>query len=737
MNNNIKEKTLKSYPYNYYPTYPFDKDDGPDKPPRPPRGKEEEDGGELLEINAILLNFEHGKIDVKKIEYGYDKFENDTIYYYAKKENTEMKELLQPGGDTVFNLYRYKVPNNTTFAKYIINADKVGLKTLYTKSLKIMQNIVFPIIVKTKENKVMTYFYKIKGNEKVKGKGKGTLLDELNERLKLISIIFDYDTQKKDFYDNSMREIIKFIGNTFGTRFWYQIYLTILNSLELKKVQTAALKFQNYLRDEYIPHTIINDSDYNFLKLELQKKIEIDNVDFWYKEDEYFLNRLLKSIIDIKNIINIETIPTLKHNVYFYCEEMVLLLNIDYPEETDYGELEVNEKNKEIIEVIEKIETKPNLPAEDVTDKLVNNKKMVTKLTDLMTKQSDEPILYTDEPILSTDTAISIADKVKRITESESESVYGVEYLPVTGALKKINIIIDKLYIKRKNIALEKKSTKKKERLQELVEEFKDIEKEIVTYLLYQKKLVDAINYKKKRNKVEEEIFEKLINEVEDLLNIQIYINVNPVQDKPIKKITTKAAEGFERRYDYPPYIRDFIQRFGGNRITRLIVCRRPIWRIIQTFLNLVSMGKLNANMKKQNYDYLFHLFIIVKFDNIDQLYFIEKNQVVNIGKYKQDKSDQLVDINLQIPIQLTEFMSKPVQGYGQRIFEYNPVSANCQIFVLDMLNANGIDTKNVYEFVYQDVSKVLDGYPYQLSTIATIFANRFDTLVHGKGMMN
>lgn len=201
------------------------------------------------------------------------------------------------------------------------------------------------------------------------------------------------------------------------------------------------------------------------------------------------------------------------------------------------------------------------------------------------------------------------------------------------------------------------------------------------------------------------------------------------------KKARGLYGEGFERRFDYPPSVRTFIKEHGDKNIYDILVCRRPIWRTIQYAMNVLSLGTMTKKMKQQKFDKLFHTFFVIRFANDTNRYFIEKNEVVTFGRYIQDKSDRFVIIKPKIQISLRNFLYNPVVKYGQKIYEYDPISANCQIFVLNVLDVNGLLTEHIKNFVYQDVDKVLSGYTYEISRLITKFANRFDTLIHGKAL--
>ena len=188
-------------------------------------------------------------------------------------------------------------------------------------------------------------------------------------------------------------------------------------------------------------------------------------------------------------------------------------------------------------------------------------------------------------------------------------------------------------------------------------------------------------------------------------------------------------------RNNYPPRIRKFLDIHKGTCIDELYVARRPIWKAIEIAINIAMLNKLNKYKRKMNYDYLFHTFFIIKLKGSDVKYVIEKNQVVTLNKYDEDMYDKYIPIELSSCITIDDFLIKPLMMYGHRILDYEPVSLNCQQFLADVLRANNLLTPNIYEFIKQDISKVLSYFPRTVGSLITRLASGVDVLLHGKSL--
>ena len=78
--------------------------------------------------------------------------------------------------------------------------------------------------------------------------------------------------------------------------------------------------------------------------------------------------------------------------------------------------------------------------------------------------------------------------------------------------------------------------------------------------------------------------------------------------------IGNSLIDFFRPRVGFPPAIRKIISENSDKNIKSIIICRNPIKSNLQKILNIISLGKIQKNMKKLGYDKLVHLFMIVQF---------------------------------------------------------------------------------------------------------------------------
>lgn len=180
------------------------------------------------------------------------------------------------------------------------------------------------------------------------------------------------------------------------------------------------------------------------------------------------------------------------------------------------------------------------------------------------------------------------------------------------------------------------------------------------------------------------------------------------------------------------------IYEYGNYNITSITIAREKLNGILSGAINALSLGKFNELKQKYGYDSLYHLFLIVGLDNgIDIL--IEKNEVIVIKPFNKGLNDsaETFPININKRITLNEFINKTFEMIGpDRFYHYDPLRNNCQVFVQDLLTANGLYSNNARNFVLQDFSNIEQelkesnyGYVPDIMQRITDFASRISRL--------
>ena len=165
----------------------------------------------------------------------------------------------------------------------------------------------------------------------------------------------------------------------------------------------------------------------------------------------------------------------------------------------------------------------------------------------------------------------------------------------------------------------------------------------------------------------------------------------------------------------FPKRVVNFLKAKGDLRITSIVIKRDPIQSILDKVLNIVSLGKFSELKHKYGYDELYHLRMVVTLSD-GKSFTIEKNQVINIGGpvAKDTSQTQSIDVPLNGKnITLNMLVEKTIKNVGEdRFLKYDAFDTNCQRFILDLLESNGLSSPDVRDFVLQDVSQLVKELP-------------------------
>lgn len=227
------------------------------------------------------------------------------------------------------------------------------------------------------------------------------------------------------------------------------------------------------------------------------------------------------------------------------------------------------------------------------------------------------------------------------------------------------------------------------------------------------------------------------------------FAKVKQVANNVVKKVTGFVQPVVQRvsdvsqgiRNDYPPAARQVLAQYGDAQVKSILVRREPIQSMINKALNVITLGQWNKARGEMPYDSLFHLSMVATVETpmgMTVPIVVEKNEVINISTdYKSSGKMEFVNIPVIQPITFKEMMDRAQERAGAEFFKYQAFTNNCQMFIDNILDANGLNTPQIKAFVLQDVDtllKKLPSYVSPLSTIATNIAGLANVVRFGRG---
>lgn len=189
-------------------------------------------------------------------------------------------------------------------------------------------------------------------------------------------------------------------------------------------------------------------------------------------------------------------------------------------------------------------------------------------------------------------------------------------------------------------------------------------------------------------------------------------------------------------RSKYAPDQQRIIDKYGNNTISSIKIGRSPLPKLLTTSLNVLSLGAFNQLLQQSTYDKLYHLFMIVTLDNGTKI-LLEKNSGINmkvVSSY-DPKNTEYMDATY-IPSGLTykELLDNAQRVLGNKYFPYDATRSNCQDYIIGLLKGSSILTKQLQDFVKQDVASLFKDYQTMLKVVKGItdIGSAVDTIQKG-----
>lgn len=183
------------------------------------------------------------------------------------------------------------------------------------------------------------------------------------------------------------------------------------------------------------------------------------------------------------------------------------------------------------------------------------------------------------------------------------------------------------------------------------------------------------------------------------------------------KRVLSPLSLDIESRSKFTPGAQSILAKCGNDIVTNIRVCRELVSSSTESLLNALSVGKWNELKKKYGYDRFFHLYMI--FEAGGKTLMLEKNQVINLSYYYRACDDGM-PVSAGGTFTLNQMLDKTRSYMGEeKFYTYDPLTNNCQNFIMSVLKANNLLTSTVEGFVYQNIKQIVDELPSYVKPIA------------------
>jgi hypothetical protein len=175
----------------------------------------------------------------------------------------------------------------------------------------------------------------------------------------------------------------------------------------------------------------------------------------------------------------------------------------------------------------------------------------------------------------------------------------------------------------------------------------------------------------------------------------------------------------------FPPNDRKLIEQVGEEKIEKLTLFRYPI--------ALSKFAKFIGALKNTPYDELMHIGVV-----INDKYLTDKDAVLNFEKSGvPSQSTDTLDVSTK-SITIQELLENTRKKMGdERFSTYRATSWNCQDYLQNMLEANGLSTAETTKFIKQDLELVLKNLPSYTNAISNFLTGAkavVNRIIEGEG---
>jgi len=159
----------------------------------------------------------------------------------------------------------------------------------------------------------------------------------------------------------------------------------------------------------------------------------------------------------------------------------------------------------------------------------------------------------------------------------------------------------------------------------------------------------------------------------------------------------------------YKASVRNILNEMGADEIERIYIKRTPLSKVIQLALNVLSFGDFNKRLRDLPYDKLYHLRMDIETVK-GKRYTLEKNETINMTRRPTTSkdTDSILVNTLKEGTTTNELLNKTKDFMGEdKFYSYSAKNNNCQDFIMGILNANNLTTRELKNFVKQDTTSL------------------------------
>ena len=206
---------------------------------------------------------------------------------------------------------------------------------------------------------------------------------------------------------------------------------------------------------------------------------------------------------------------------------------------------------------------------------------------------------------------------------------------------------------------------------------------------------------------------------------------------KATRKVENYGHTVINGRNDYPPKVRDLLNKYGNEIINSAQIRRAPVQGAIVSALNVVSLGQFKSRLDNSDYNKLFHLQFFITTQS--RTFVIEKNEVINMDINPQTPANtETSPVNpLSQGLTINKLLENTKVYMGGSMFGYSAKDNNCQDFVMGILNGNRIGNEANRTFTKQNTEELFgdSNWLRKISNTVTDIGAKANVITTGAGL--
>jgi hypothetical protein len=165
------------------------------------------------------------------------------------------------------------------------------------------------------------------------------------------------------------------------------------------------------------------------------------------------------------------------------------------------------------------------------------------------------------------------------------------------------------------------------------------------------------------------------------------------------------------KNHRLPKKVKKLLSQHKNDIISKITIGRYKMPDIIMNSINIVSLNKVEREMKKQNLNKLYHVFLIIETISATK-FLLEKNERINLVENPPILTNNEYYPILNIPLNLTleKLLTNTKILLGKfNYYNYDASENDCQDFAIACLLSNKMGSVNHTNFIKQNTEPLFN----------------------------